>query len=250
MSQPLRSDGRQPDQLRPVTFEAGIAPHATGSVLVAFGQTRVICAATIEPAVPAWMRQQKVPGGWLTAEYSLLPYSTLERKPRDISRGKLDGRTVEIQRLIGRSIRAIIDLQKLGQNTLWLDCDVLQADGGTRTASITGAYLAARLAIQTLLDTGKIKDNPLQDSVAAISVGLLSGQALLDLPYSEDKDAEVDCNVVMTGRGRYVEIQGAGEEATFTGDEFQTLLALAQKGIKELAAAQTAFLSRELLKLG
>ncbi|MEY4487649.1 MAG: hypothetical protein RIQ79_157 [Verrucomicrobiota bacterium] len=243
-----RADGRQPDQLRPVKFEAGIAPHATGSVLVSFGATRVICAATIEPAVPTWMRQQKVPGGWLTAEYSLLPYSTHERKQRDISRGKLDGRTVEIQRLIGRSIRAVIDLQKLGQNTLWLDCDVLQADGGTRTASITGAYLAARLAVQTLLDSGRIKENPLTDSVAAISVGLLGGRPLLDLPYIEDKDAEVDCNIVMTGRGRFVEIQGAGEEATFTGEEFQTLLALAQKGIRELAAAQTAFLSRELLK--
>jgi ribonuclease PH len=250
MSNAPRSDGRTSDQLRPVTFEAGIAPHATGSVLVSFGHTRVICAATIEAAVPAWMRQQKVPGGWLTAEYSLLPYSTHDRKQRDISRGKLDGRTVEIQRLIGRSIRAVIDLQKLGQNTLWIDCDVLQADGGTRTASITGAYLAARLAVQTLLDAGKIKENPLLDSVAAISVGLLKGRPLLDLPYVEDKDAEVDCNIVMTGRGRFVEIQGAGEEATFTGDEFQTLLALAQKGIRELSAAQTAFLSRELLKLG
>jgi ribonuclease PH len=243
-----RADGRLPDQLRPVKFEAGIAPHATGSVLVSFGATRVICAATIEPNVPSWMKQQKVPGGWLTAEYSLLPYSTHERKQRDISRGKLDGRTVEIQRLIGRSIRAVIDLQKLGQNTLWIDCDVLQADGGTRTASITGAYLAARLAVQTLLDSGRIKENPLQDSVAAISVGLLGGRPLLDLPYLEDKDAEVDCNIVMTGRGRFVEIQGAGEEATFSGDEFQTLLALAQKGIRELAAAQTDFLSRELLK--
>jgi len=250
MSSPnsLRADGRLPDQLRPVKFEAGIAPHATGSVLVSFGATRVICAATIEPNVPSWMKQQKVPGGWLTAEYSLLPYSTHERKQRDISRGKLDGRTVEIQRLIGRSIRAVIDLQKLGQNTLWIDCDVLQADGGTRTASITGAYLAARLAVQTLLDSGRIKENPLQDSVAAISVGLLGGRPLLDLPYLEDKDAEVDCNIVMTGRGRFVEIQGAGEEATFSGDEFQTLLALAQKGIRELAAAQTDFLSRELLK--
>ena len=243
-----RADGRLPDQLRPVKFEVGIAPHATGSVLVSFGATRVICAATIEPNVPSWMKQQKVPGGWLTAEYSLLPYSTHERKQRDISRGKLDGRTVEIQRLIGRSIRAVIDLQKLGQNTLWIDCDVLQADGGTRTASITGAYLAARLAVQTLLDSGRIKENPLQDSVAAISVGLLGGRPLLDLPYLEDKDAEVDCNIVMTGRGRFVEIQGAGEEATFSGDEFQTLLALAQKGIRELAAAQTDFLSRELLK--
>jgi ribonuclease PH len=250
MSSPnsLRADGRLPDQLRPVKFEAGIAPHATGSVLVSFGATRVICAATIEPNVPSWMKQQKVPGGWLTAEYSLLPYSTHERKQRDISRGKLDGRTVEIQRLIGRSIRTVIDLQKLGQNTLWIDCDVLQADGGTRTASITGAYLAARLAVQTLLDSGRIKENPLQDSVAAISVGLLGGRPLLDLPYLEDKDAEVDCNIVMTGRGRFVEIQGAGEEATFSGDEFQTLLALAQKGIRELAAAQTDFLSRELLK--
>ncbi len=245
---PPRADGRLPDQLRPVKFEAGIAPHATGSVLVSCGATRVICAATIEPNVPSWMKQQKVPGGWLTAEYSLLPYSTHERKQRDISRGKLDGRTVEIQRLIGRSIRAVIDLQKLGQNTLWIDCDVLQADGGTRTASITGAYLAARLAVQTLLDSGRIKENPLQDSVAAISVGLLGGRPLLDLPYLEDKDAEVDCNIVMTGRGRFVEIQGAGEEATFSGDEFQTLLALAQKGIRELAAAQTDFLSRELLK--
>ena len=243
-----RADGRLPDQLRPVKFEAGIAPHATGSVLVSFGDTRVICAATIEPNVPSWMKQQKVTGGWLTAEYSLLPYSTHERKQRDISRGKLDGRTVEIQRLIGRSIRAVIDLQKLGQNTLWLDCDVLQADGGTRTASITGAYLAARLAVQTLLDSGRIKENPLTDSVAAISVGLLGGRPLLDLPYVEDKDAEVDCNIVMTGRGRFVEIQGAGEEATFSGEEFQTLLTLAQKGIRELAAAQTAFLSRELLK--
>ena len=144
-----RFDGRSPNQLRPITFEAGIAPHATGSVLVSFGATRVICAATIEPGVPSWMKQQKVPGGWLTAEYSMLPYSTLERKSRDISRGKIDGRTVEIQRLIGRSLRAVIDLNKLGQNTLWLDCDVLQADGGTRTASITGAYLAARLNSQS-----------------------------------------------------------------------------------------------------
>jgi ribonuclease PH len=248
MSTAPRPDGRLADQLRPVAFEAGIAPHATGSVLVSFGRTRVICAATIEPGVPAWMKQQKVHGGWLTAEYSLLPYSTHERKPRDISRGKLDGRTVEIQRLIGRSIRAVIDLDKLGQNTLWIDCDVLQADGGTRTASVTGAYLAARLAVQTLLDAGRLKENPLVDSVAAVSVGLLKGRPLLDLPYAEDKDAEVDCNIVMTGRGRFVEIQGAGEESTFSGEEFQTLLTLAQKGIRELSAAQTAFLSRELLK--
>jgi len=188
----LRFDGRQNDELRPIAFEIGPAPYAAGSVLARFGHTQVICAATIEPKVPSWMRQQGVTGGWLTAEYSMLPYSTLERKARDISRGKLDGRTVEIQRLIGRSLRAILDLQKLGENTLWIDCDVLQADGGTRTASITGAYLAARLAIQKLLDDKRISANPLGDSVSAISVGLLAGKELLDLAYVEDKDAEVD----------------------------------------------------------
>ncbi len=201
------------DQLRNITFETGIAPHATGSVLIGFGATRVICAATIEPGVPTWMKQQGVKGGWLTAEYSMLPYSTLERKSRDISRGKIDGRTVEIQRLIGRSLRAIIDLEKLGQNTLWVDCDVLQADGGTRTAAITGAYLAARLAVQKLIDNKKIAENPLADSVAAVSVGVFDGRELLDLAYVEDRDASVDFNVVMTGRGQFVEVQGSGERS-------------------------------------
>jgi ribonuclease PH len=246
-STPGRTDGRKPDQLRPITFEANIAPHATGSVLVAFGHTRVICAATIEANVPTWMKQQKVPGGWLTAEYSMLPYSTLDRKQRDSTRGKVDGRTIEIQRLIGRSLRAVIDLQKLGQNTLWLDCDVLQADGGTRTASITGAWLAARLAIQKLLDAKKIAENPLTDSVAAVSAGIFAGEALLDLNYVEDKDAEVDANIVMTGRGQFVELQSSGEEATFSGDQLQSLIALASKGLKELAALQTAFLTKQLL---
>src|SRR5471030_3209608 len=244
-----RADGRKPDQLRPITFEAGIAPHATGSVLVSFGATRVICAATIEPGVPVWMKQQKVPGGWLTAEYSMLPYSTLDRKPREISKGKADGRNIEIQRLIGRSLSAVLDLQKLGQNTLWIDCDVLQADGGTRTASITGAYLAARLAVQKLLDAKKIPENPLVDSVAAISAGIFGGQALLDLNYLEDKDAEVDANIVMTGRGQFVEVQGSGEEATFSGEQLQSLLVLSQKGLKELASMQAAFLTKHLLKL-
>jgi ribonuclease PH len=184
----LRSDSRRPDQLRSITLEAGIAPYASGSVLIGFGATRVICAATIESKVPSWMKQQGVKGGWLTAEYSMLPYSTLDRKPRDISKGRIDGRTIEIQRLIGRSLRAVLDLQKLGENTLWIDCDVLQADGGTRTASITGAYLAARLAIQKLLDAKKIAENPLVDSVAAVSVGLFEGEALLDLNYVEDKE--------------------------------------------------------------
>ena len=242
-----RVDGRKPDQLRPISFEANIAPYATGSVLVSFGATRVICAAMIEPKVPAWMRQQGIKGGWLTAEYSMLPYSTLERKQRDISRGKLDGRTVEIQRLIGRSLRAVVDLQKLGDNTLWIDCDVLQADGGTRTASITGAYLATRLAVQKLLDANKIKENPITESVAAISAGIFNGQDLLDLNYVEDKDAEVDANVVMTGRGQFVELQSSGEESTFSQEQLVSLTALAQKGLKELSALQTAFLTKQLL---
>ncbi len=246
-SVPARADGRRPDQLRAVTFEANIAPHATGSVLVSFGHTRVICAATIEPKVPTWMRQQGIRGGWLTAEYSMLPYSTHDRKQRDISKGKIDGRTVEIQRLIGRSLRAVVDLNKLGDNTLWVDCDVLQADGGTRTASITGAYLATRLAVQKLLDERRIPENPVIDSVAAVSVGMFEGRELLDLAYVEDKDAAVDFNVVMTGKGRFVEVQGSGEEATFSYEELQSLLALAQKGMKELAALQTAFLTKQLL---
>ncbi|MGA3008077.1 MAG: ribonuclease PH [Opitutaceae bacterium] len=248
MTSPLRADGRQAGQLRPISFEPGIAPHATGSVLIGFGATRVICAATIEPGVPTWMKQQGVKGGWLTAEYSMLPYSTLERKSRDISRGKIDGRTVEIQRLIGRSLRAIIDLDKLGANTLWLDCDVLQADGGTRTAAITGAYLAARLAVQKLIDNKRLAENPLTDSVAAISVGLSDGRELLDLAYVEDRDASVDFNVVMTGRGQFVEVQGSGEEATFSHDQLQGLLVLAQAGLRDLSALQTAFLTKQLLK--
>ena len=241
-----RSDQRRADQLRPLTLEADIAPYASGSVLIGFGATRVICAATIEAKVPSWMRQQGVKGGWLTAEYSMLPYSTLERKQRDISRGKIDGRTVEIQRLIGRSLRAVLDLQKLGENTLWIDCDVLQADGGTRTASITGAYIAARLAIQKLINAKKISESPLTDTVAAISVGLYKGEALLDLNYLEDRDAEVDANVVMTGGGQFVEVQSSGEESTFSHEQLQSLLALAKTGLQELAAVQTAFLAQHL----
>jgi ribonuclease PH len=242
----VRHDNRRPDQLRAITLEPNIAPYASGSVLVGFGATRVICAATVESKVPSWMKQQGVKGGWLTAEYSMLPYSTLDRKPRDISKGKIDGRTVEIQRLIGRSLRAVIDLKKLGENTLWIDCDVLQADGGTRTASITGAYIAARLAIQKLLDVKKISENPLVDSVAAISVGLFQGSALLDLNYLEDKDAEVDANVVMTGQGQFVEVQSSGEESTFSHEQLQALIALAKTGLQELTAIQVAFLQKHL----
>lgn len=240
-----RPDGRATDQLRKVRFETGIAPHALGSVLVSFGETRVICAATVDERVPGWMRAQKVEGGWMTAEYSMLPYSTLERKQRDISRGKADGRTIEIQRLIGRSLRAVFDLKKLTGKTLWIDCDVLQADGGTRTASITGAYVAAQIAVRKLLAAGKLAENPFNDSIAAVSVGVYQGVPVLDLNYLEDKAATVDANLVMTGTGRYVEIQSSGEEATFTRQEMNALLDLGSKGIAELtnhqeAAIQTA----------
>ena len=219
--------------------------NVPGSVMVEFGNTKVLCAASLDEKTAAFLKNTGK--GWLTAEYSMLPYSTLDRKPRDITKGRIDGRTVEIQRLIGRSLRAVLDLQKLGEHTLWIDCDVLQADGGTRTAAITGAYLAARLAIQRLLDAKKISENPLTDSVAAVSVGLFKGEALLDLNYIEDKDAEVDANVVMTGRGQFVEVQSSGEESTFSHEQLQQLLGLAQKGMTELAAAQTAFLAKHLL---
>ena len=177
----------------------------------------------------------------------MLPYSTHERKARDINKGRLDGRTVEIQRLIGRSLRATIDLDKLGSNTLWLDCDVLQADGGTRTAGITGAYVAARLAVQKLIDQGNLRESPLTDSVAAVSVGILGEAELLDLAYVEDRDAAVDFNIVMTGQGRFVEVQGTGEESTFSHEQLHSLLDLAQKGLRELSAMQAAFLAGRLL---
>src|SRR6185369_8543603 len=190
-----RADGRQADQLRPLRFQNHIAPHATGSTLIEWGQTRVICGITVEDAVPRWMKEQSVPGGWITAEYSMLPYSTLQRKQRDITKGKIDGRSQEIQRLIGRAMRAAIDLEKLGNRTIWVDCDVLQADGGTRTAAITGAYVALSLAIRKMMQDGKLAANPLLSPVAAVSVGLVSGQALVDLCYVEDVAASVDMNV-------------------------------------------------------
>lgn len=240
MSEHLRLDGRTCEQMRPIRFETGIAPHATASVLVSFGNTRVICAATIEKKVPGWMQAQGVPGGWITAEYAMLPYSTHDRKARDSSKGRVDGRSVEIQRLIGRSLRAAIDLQKLTGVTLWLDCDVLQADGGTRTAAISGAYVAARLATQRLLKDGVLKEDPIKASVAAVSVGIWQELEVLDLPYVEDRDAAVDFNVVMTGCGDFVEVQGTGEEATFSQAQLDALLLLARKGIAEISAAQEA----------
>lgn len=244
----VRPDHRRPDQLRLLSFQADIAPHALGSLLISFGDTRVICAASLEKKIPPWMRQQGLSGGWLTAEYSMLPYSTLDRKQRDISRGKIDGRTVEIQRLIGRSLRACIDLKKLPGHTLWVDCDVLQADGGTRTAAITGAYLAARIAVEKALLAGSLKENPFVDSVAAVSVGVFQGHSVLDLNYIEDKDATVDFNIVMTGQGRYVEVQGSGEEATFSEEELASLLALGKQGIKGVVRKQEEFLEKHLPK--
>jgi ribonuclease PH len=233
-----RHDGRTPAQLRPVTFTPGFAPNATGSVLVSTGETRVICSAMIEEAVPRWMKDQQVPGGWVTAEYSMLPYSTLQRKQRDSSRGKVDGRATEIQRLIGRSLRAALDLDKLGQRTMWIDCDVLSADGGTRTASITGASVAAALACRKLMAEGLIKQWPIKQLVTAVSVGIVNGVALLDLCYVEDKDAAVDLNVVMTEGGQFVEVQGSGEESTFSEAELNTMLKLARGGIGELVGMQ------------
>jgi ribonuclease PH len=233
-----RPDARALDQLRPVTFLPGIAPHAAGSVLVSFGQTRVIVAATIEESVPPWMKYQNVSGGWLSAEYSMLPYSTLDRKRRDISSGKLDGRSSEIQRLIGRSLRAVVDLEALGQRTLWVDCDVLQADGGTRTAAITGASVAVALALQKLQAEGKVKKNPLRQLVAAVSAGVFEDTPILDLCYLEDKDAAADFNVVMTEKGEFVEMQGSGEEATFTHDQMTAMLGLAREGIARLIEVQ------------
>ena len=238
-----RSFGRAADGLRPVTFEQGIAPHAAGSVLVSFGNTKVVCAATIDEAVPRWMQVQKVSGGWLTAEYSMLPYATLDRKQRDISRGKLDGRTTEIQRLIGRSLRAVVDLEKLGPRTLWIDCDVLQADGGTRTAAITGACVAVELAFQKLIADAKIKESPLKERVAAVSVGVVGGEVLLDLDYLEDKDATVDMNLVMTQSGEFVEVQGSGEEATFGEEALFDMLRSGRTGIESLLALQEKVLT-------
>ena len=241
-----RPDKRATDQLRSIQFETGIAPHALGSVLVSFGATRIICAASVDNRVPNWMRAQGVEGGWMTAEYSMLPYSTLDRKTRDISRGKSDGRTVEIQRLIGRALRAVFDLKKFSGKTLWLDCDVLQADGGTRTASITGAYVAAQIAIGKLIDGGQLTENPFTNSVAAVSVGIYQDTPVLDLNYLEDKDATVDANLVMTGSGQYVEVQSSGEESTFSREQLDELLELGAKGVNEIIQHQEQAISEGL----
>jgi ribonuclease PH len=231
-----RRDGREPDELRPITFTRDFTEFAAGSVLVEFGQTRVLCTASTEDRVPPWLRGSG--RGWVTAEYSMLPGSTTERSEREAKRGRQSGRTQEIQRLIGRSLRAVTDLATMGEVTITLDCDALQADGGTRTASICGAYVALHDACSRLVATGRLTGHPLTDGCAAVSVGVVDALACLDLDYSEDARAEVDMNVVMTGSGRFIEVQGTAEGAPFSRGELDDLLGLAETGIGELLALQ------------
>lgn len=237
-----RLDGRRADELRPLKIQRDFIKPAAGSVLIAAGRTKVLCTATVEEAVPAWRKDSGL--GWVTAEYEMLPASTGQRRPRDRG-GKIDGRTQEIQRLIGRSLRAVVDMAKLGARTIWIDCDVLQADGGTRTAAITGAYVALADAVRYLQREGAVDGDLIRDSVAAVSVGMVSGKLLLDLCYEEDKSADVDFTVVATGGGRFVEVQGTGEAGTFSRAQMDGMLALANKGLRELRKVQQRALPRK-----
>ena len=232
----MRPDGRRPGDLRPVVFDVDFIPSARGSVLMTQGSTRVICTACVEESVPGWMRGRGK--GWVTAEYGMLPGSTSSRKPRDATRGRPDGRMVEIQRLIGRALRGVVDTSRLGERTVWVDCDVIEADGGTRCASICGAYVALHRALAALVDEGLLPELPLGDSVAAVSVGIVDGEARLDLPYAEDVRAEVDMNVVMAGDGRLVEVQGTAEGTPFSRAHLDALLELAAGGVAEIQALQ------------
>lgn len=235
ISRKIRADGRKPDALRKVTIHRGFTRSAAGSVLIKAGNTHVLCTASIEESVPKWREAAGL--GWVTAEYDMLPASTDTRRPRN--RTKVDGRTQEIQRLIGRSMRAVVDMKKLGPRSIWIDCDVIQADGGTRTASITGAYVALVDAVKSLQRSGALKANPIIDSVAAVSVGMVSGRVVLDLNYVEDKDADVDFNVVQTGRGQFIEVQGTAEGKPFGRTHMNKMLALAEKGIRQLKSIQS-----------
>lgn len=232
----MRPSGRSPDEMRQVTFERGATMHAEGSVLVNFGNTRVLCTASVEQRVPPWLRGKG--RGWVTAEYGMLPRATTDRNAREAARGKQGGRTLEIQRLIGRSLRAVVDLDALGEHTVTLDCDVLQADGGTRTASISGAYVALVDAIDTLLKARRITRSPIHGQVAAVSVGIYSGTPVLDLDYAEDSEAETDMNVVMNESGGFIEVQGTAEGHAFRRQELDEMLRLAEKGISEIQHAQ------------
>ncbi len=233
-----RKDGRTFNMIRPVRITKDYTMYAEGSILIEMGETKVICNVSVEEKVPPFLKGSGT--GWITAEYSMLPRATEQRKIRDVVKGRIDGRTHEIQRLIGRSLRSVIDLSSLGEKTLWVDCDVIQADGGTRTASITGAYIATCLAIKKL----NLKHNPIKDYLAAISVGIINGQPMLDLNYEEDSQAEVDMNFVITGKGEFVEIQGTGEKRSFTEKEFEILKDLAKKGVQKLIELQKRILEK------
>src|SRR3954465_4853708 len=243
-----RSDNRSPDQLRPVKITPDFITTAEGSVLIEVGNTRVICTASIEETVPPFMRNTGK--GWVSSEYSMLPRSTLTRSPREVSKGRQSGRTHEIQRLIGRSLRAVTDLARLGERTLWIDCDVIQADGGTRTASITGAFVALGLAMQKLVEAGTLSAAPIRDFVAAISVGMVEGAVLLDLCYEEDSQAEVDLNFVMTGGRKIVEVQATAEQHPFDEAQLKKMMDFAAKGIESLIAKQRGILARLPLRQG
>ena len=232
----MRPSGREASQMRELRFEPDFTKHAEGSVLASFGDTRVLCTASIEDRVPAWMRNKR--RGWVTGEYGMLPRATHTRSGREASRGKQGGRTVEIQRLIGRSLRAVTNLEALGERMVTLDCDVIQADGGTRTASISGAFVALAIAMNRLVKTGGLKKNPLHGQVAAISVGIFRGMPVLDLDYLEDSEAETDMNIVMNDAGRFIEVQGTAEGHAFTDEEFDAMIALARAGISEIIDAQ------------
>lgn len=239
----MRPDRRKDDELRKVHIVTGFIKNAEGSVLIEMGNTRVICTATIEDKVPPFLKDQKK--GWLTAEYSMLPRATPTRTVRESTQGRIGGRTHEIQRLIGRALRSIIDLESIGERTIWIDCDVIEADGGTRTASITGAYISLMYAIRHLIKNGTIAKNPVKDYLAAVSVGIVNNTPLLDLVYEEDSKAEVDMNVVMTGSGEFVEIQGTAEGKPFNRDTMDKLIRLAESGIKKLISIQKEILEKE-----
>lgn len=242
----MRNNSRKPDELRPVRIIRNYIKHAEGSVLIQLGETKVICTATLEDKVPPFLRNQG--RGWITAEYAMLPRSTKTRSTRESTQGRVGGRTHEIQRLIGRSLRAVLDLNLIGERTFWIDCDVIQADGGTRTASITGAYVALVDAVEYLRKEVSIPRDPIIDSVAAISIGVVDGQIYLDLNYEEDSKAEVDCNFVMTGRGRFIEIQGTAEGQPFSKEVFEKMMAMATQGIDKLTTIQHQVLNLDVAK--
>ncbi|MCI0350167.1 MAG: ribonuclease PH [Acidobacteriales bacterium] len=242
----FRSDNRAPDQMRPLNLVPEFIPTAEGSVLIELGNTRVICTASVEETVPSFLRNSGK--GWITSEYGMLPRSTLTRTARESSKGRVGGRTHEIQRLIGRSLRAVTDLTRMGERTIWIDCDVIQADGGTRTASVTGAFVALGLALQKLVEAGTLTSVPLRDFVGAISVGIVDGEIMLDLSYEEDSRAEVDMNLVMTGAKKFVEVQGTAEQHPFEEAHLRRMLELARRGIETIIARQQGVLSNLLLR--